>query len=58
MEKCNLITREDVELFLNTLSIPFSTIEHQVIKTVKASSGITGSFVKCLFIKDKMVNST
>ena len=57
MEKCHLRTREDVESLLNTLSIPFSTIEHNEIKTVKEGlevcSGITGTFVKNLFIKDK-----
>lgn len=60
MEKLHLKTREEVESLLKTLSIPFTTIEHSEIKTVKEGlevcSGITGSFVKNLYIKDKKDN--
>lgn len=57
MEKHHLRTREEVEALLTSLAIPFQTIEHAEIKTVKEGlevcAGVAGSFVKNLFIKDK-----
>lgn len=60
MEKVFLKSREEVENFLKTLSIPFNTLEHVEIKTVKEGlevcSGLSGSFVKNLYLKDKKDN--
>lgn len=60
MEKLHLRTRQEVEALLGSLSIPFNTIEHPEIKTVKEGlevcAGVSGAFVKNLYIKDKKDN--
>ena len=57
MEKLWLKNRQEVENLLAALNIPFKTIEHIEIKTVKEGlelcNDLPGSFVKNLFIKDK-----
>jgi prolyl-tRNA synthetase len=60
MEKVFLRSREEVEHFLTSLSIPFTTTEHVEIKTVKEGLDVCGSldgaFLKNLYIKDKKDN--
>lgn len=60
MEKVFLRSREEVEHFLTSLSIPFNTTEHAEIKTVKEGlevcGSLEGSFIKNLYIKDKKDN--